>query len=119
MSTVMVIDDSAFMRKDIKKILENTSYEVVAEASNGKDIVFKYEEHKPDIITMDLDMPEVDGLTALEALIKAYPEANVVVVSAQGQMRKVVRAINFGAKSYLVKPIEPKKLIEVFSTILK
>ena len=111
MRKALVVDDSSFMRLSMKTILERNGYEVVGEAENGQIGVFRYKELKPDFVTMDVTMPEMDGLEALQEIKKTDPDAVVVMVTAMGQEAMVREAIMSGAKGFVVKPIVEEVLI--------
>jgi two-component system, chemotaxis family, chemotaxis protein CheY len=113
MARFLVVDDSVVMRKNIRNILEKAGHEVVAEAADGRDVLPAYVNNKPDLVTMDISMPITDGIDALKSLMKNFPDAKVVMVSALGQKAQVLEAIKLGAKSYIVKPIETDKFIEI------
>jgi two-component system chemotaxis response regulator CheY len=113
MARFLVVDDSVVMRKNIKNILEAAGHEVVAEAVDGRDVLPAYVNNKPDLVTMDISMPITDGIDALKSLVKNFPDAKVIMVSALGQKAQVLEAIKLGAKSYIVKPIETDKFIEI------
>ncbi len=111
MKRALVVDDSSFMRLSMKNILEKNGYEVVGEAENGKLAVFRYKELNPDFVTMDVTMPEMDGLEALQQIRKADPNAVVMMVTAMGQESMVREAIMSGARGFVVKPIVEEVLI--------
>jgi len=117
MKTVLIVDDSAFMRRLIKRIVINNGFDVVGEANNGKLGVEKYKELKPDFVTMDLVMDEMDGLEALKLIIAADPNANVIMVSSMGQDVIVRDAIVIGAKNFLLKPLDEKSVIEAIKKL--
>ncbi|WP_234118018.1 response regulator [Clostridium hydrogenum] len=118
MSKVLIIDDAAFIRVSLKTMLEKNNFEVVGEAENGEIGVMKYKQLKPDIVTMDVTMPGMDGIEALKA-IKAYdPNAKIVMVTAMGQEAMVKKAVIGGAKSFIVKPFNEKKLVETLNKVL-
>ncbi len=114
MKRVMIVDDAAFMRISIKNTLTKNQYEVVGECENGKVAVTKYMELKPDIVTMDITMPEMDGLEALKAIMKIDPGAKVVMVSAMGQEAMVRDAVMSGAKGFIVKPFKEDVILSAF-----
>lgn len=115
---VLIIDDAAFMRMMIRDILMRDGYEVIGEGVNGKDGFEKYTELKPDLVTLDITMPEIDGLTCLKN-IKAYDgNANVIMVSAMGQQAMVIEAIQNGAKDFLVKPFQKERVIEAVKKVI-
>ncbi|WP_163469010.1 response regulator [Fusobacterium sp. IOR10] len=111
MKTVMIVDDALFMRKTIKKMFERAGYEVVAEAENGKEALDKYMTKKPDVITMDIAMPVMDGLLSLKEILKIDETANVLMVSAIGQEELVGEALACGAKGFIVKPFTEELLM--------
>jgi len=111
MKTVMIVDDALFMRKTIKKMFERAGYEVVAEAENGKEAFDKYMTKKPDVITMDIAMPVMDGLLSLKEILKIDETANVLMVSAIGQEELVGEALACGAKGFIVKPFTEELLM--------
>lgn len=112
---VLVVDDATFMRVSIKNTLTKNGFEVVGEAENGKIGVAKYMELSPDIVTLDITMPEMDGLDALKAIVKIDPKAVVIMVSAMGQESMVREAVMAGAKGFIVKPFKEDVLISAFS----
>lgn len=106
MSKVMIVDDAAFMRITIKNMLKKSPHEVVGEAENGRVAVERYKALNPDVVTMDITMPEMDGLSALKEIMSVNPAANVIMVSAMGQEAMVREAIMSGAKGFIVKPFK-------------
>lgn len=117
MAKVLVVDDSAVMRKSIRGILESAGHEVVGEAVDGKDVLIQYINCKPDIVTMDISMGDVSGIEALEILLKSYPAAKVVMVSAIGHKQQVLDAVRLGAKSYVVKPIDRPRFLDIIAKV--
>ncbi len=117
---VLIIDDSMFVRKQIGQILSSEGFEIVDQAVDGVDGIEKYKEHSPgiDIVTLDITMPRMDGVTALEKIIEFDPEANVVMISALGKQDLVKKALIAGAKNYIVKPLDRKKVLERITAIL-
>jgi two-component system chemotaxis response regulator CheY len=111
MAKVLIVDDAAFMRISIKNMLTKNGYEVIGEAENGAIGVDMYKELKPDIVTMDITMPEMSGLEALKEITKLDPQAKVVMVSAMGQEAMVREAIVSGAKGFIVKPFKEDGII--------
>lgn len=117
MKRVLVVDDAAFMRVSIKNMLTKHGYEVAGEAENGVVAVQKYAELQPDIVTMDITMPEKDGLQALKEILAAHPGANVIMVSAMGQESMVREAIISGAKGFIVKPFKEDVIVNAISAL--
>ena len=117
---VLVVDDSMFVAKQLGQILTSEGYEVVATAVDGKEGVDKYKELCPnvDLVTMDITMPKMDGLTALEQIMAFDKNAKVVMVSALGKEELVKKSLMLGAKSYIIKPLDRKKVLERISKIL-
>ncbi len=109
---ILIVDDAAFMRMLLKDIVTKAGFEVVGEASNGKEAVEKYKELKPDVVTMDITMPEMNGIEAVKEIKKIDPNANIIMVSAMGQQAMVIEAIQAGAKDFIVKPFQPARVIE-------
>ncbi|MFA6730975.1 MAG: response regulator [Eubacteriales bacterium] len=116
MISVLVVDDAAFMRLAIKNVLEKSGFKVIADAKNGEEGVEKYLEYRPDIVTMDITMPDMTGIEALKKIREADPDAKVVMISAMGQERMVKEAILGGAKSFIVKPYKEEHIVQ---TLLK
>lgn len=115
MKRVLVVDDAAFMRLSLKTILERNGYEVIGEASNGNDAIEKFKILKPDIVTMDITMPDLDGIQALIEIIKFDPKANIIMLSAMGQEPRIREAIISGAKGFIVKPFKEENLLKALS----
>ena len=111
MATVLIVDDAAFMRISIKNMLTKNGYDVIGEAENGAVGVEMYKDLKPDIVTMDITMPEMSGLEALKEITKIDSQAKVVMVSAMGQEAMVREAIVSGAKGFIVKPFKEDGII--------
>ncbi|WP_041606016.1 response regulator [Halothermothrix orenii] len=109
--TVLIVDDAAFMRLNLKNILKD-DYEIVGEAKNGQEAVEMYQELNPDIVTMDITMPVMDGLEAIRAIKDIDPDANIIVCSAMGQQKMIIEAIEAGAKDFIVKPFKEERVIE-------
>lgn len=109
---VLITDDTAFMRMTLKNVIEKNGYEVVGEAGDGEDAVSKFRELSPDLVTMDITMPKMDGITAIKEIRKINPDARIIVCSAMGQKPMVIEALNAGAKDFLVKPFDAERVIE-------
>ncbi|MBM7623357.1 response regulator [Sporohalobacter salinus] len=116
--SILIVDDAQFMRTMLSKLVQEEGYEVVGEAVNGEDAVEKYKEFNPDLVTMDITMPEMDGIEAMEHIKEFDPEADIIVCSAMGQKPMVVDALEAGAKDFIVKPIKPEKVKEALNNIL-
>ncbi|HHU22279.1 MAG TPA: response regulator [Clostridiales bacterium] len=117
MAKIMIVDDAAFMRITIKNMLKKSSHEVVGEAETGKVAVERYKLLNPDIVTMDITMPEMDGITALKEIIKMDPSAKVIMVSAMGQEAMVREAVINGAKGFIVKPFKEEGIISAIDKL--
>lgn len=115
MKRVLVVDDAAFMRLTLKTMLERNGFDVIGEAVNGIDAIEKFKILKPEIITMDITMPDMDGIQALGEIIKIDPKANVVILSAMGQEPRIREAITLGAKGFIVKPFKEENLLKALS----
>lgn len=115
---VLIVDDAAFMRMMIKDILSKNGYQVVGEAENGIKAVEKYAELKPDLVIMDITMPEMDGIEAVRKIRAVDPGATIVMCSAMGQQAMVIEAIQAGAKDFIVKPFQPERVLEAVNKVL-
>ncbi len=111
MARIMLCDDSVFMRMILKKILIGAGHEIVGEAGNGVDAVRKYREYKPDLVTMDITMPEMDGVEAVKLICKEFPQARIIMVTAIGQQAIVNDAIQAGAGDFIVKPFQEDRVL--------
>ncbi|MCI5613005.1 MAG: response regulator [Agathobacter sp.] len=118
MATVLVVDDAAFMRMMLKDILTKGGYDVVGEAADGNEAVAKYNELKPDLVTLDITMPNKDGLQALKEIRANDPNATCIMCSAMGQQAMVIDAIQAGAKDFVVKPFQPDRVLESIHKVL-
>ena len=108
---VLIIDDLAFMRAAIRTVLEEAGMEIAGEAENGKEGIILYMQTKPDIVLLDIVMPVMDGITTLQRLIRDDPSARIVMCSALGEQELIVRAIQLGARDFVVKPFQPKRIV--------
>ncbi|WP_458413890.1 response regulator [Schinkia sp. CFF1] len=115
---ILIVDDAAFMRMMIKDILTKNGFEVVGEASDGAQAIEKYNEVRPDLVTMDITMPEMDGITALKGIKKIDPNAKIIMCSAMGQQAMVIDAIQAGAKDFIVKPFQADRVLEAIRKTL-
>lgn len=118
MSKILVCDDSAFMRMMLKKSLTDKGHEVVAEAGDGKQAVQLYRQHKPDLVTMDITMPVMDGIQAVKHIHDEDPLARIVMVTAIGQRSVITDAIKAGASSFIIKPFDPEQVEETINKVL-
>lgn len=118
MARILLVDDAAFMRKVIKDTLSKAGYTDLHEAVDGADAVEKYNSLKPDLVLMDITMPNMDGLEALKAIRAADANANVVMCSAMGQETMVIDAIRSGAKDFIVKPFKPERVLKTVTSIV-
>ena len=116
---ILIVDDAAFMRMMIKDILTKNDYEVVGEAENGLKAVEKYKELGPDLVLMDITMPELDGIQAVKQIKEFDPDAKVVMCSAMGQQAMVIESIQAGAKDFIVKPFQAERVIEAIQKVLQ
>ncbi len=117
MKKVLIVDDAAFMRVSIKNMLTKNGYEVIGEAENGKVALQKYQELGPDIVTMDITMPEMDGLTSLKKILEMDPGARIVMISAMGQESMVREAVLSGAKGFIVKPFKEDVIVAALNNL--
>ncbi|MBP2645973.1 MAG: histidine kinase [Firmicutes bacterium] len=118
MTKVLIVDDMAFIRFALKKLLETNGYEVVGEAKDGVEAVEKYAMLGPDIVTMDITMPNMTGIEALKAILAQNPKAKIIMVSAMGQESFVKEAIINGAKQFVLKPFNDEKVIETINKVV-
>ncbi len=117
-STVLIVDDAVFMRTMIADILKQVDFEVVGEAANGVEAVEKYKELRPDLVTMDIVMPDMGGIDAVREIMKQDPNARILMCSAMGQQGLVVEAIQAGARDFVVKPFQPSRVLEAVQRLL-
>lgn len=118
LARVLIVDDSAIMRRSLSTILISKGHEIVGEAKNGMQAFNEYEASRPDLITMDITMPIMDGITAVEKIIARFPEAKIIMISALGQKNLVFTAIKQGAKHYIIKPFTTEKVSQVVDIVL-
>ncbi|WML52185.1 response regulator [Neobacillus sp. PS3-12] len=119
MARILIVDDAKFMRLTLNNILKKAEHEVVAEADNGLKAVNLYRELQPDLVTMDITMPEMDGIEAVKKIKSEFPDAKIIMCSAMGQQKMVVEAIEAGAKDFLVKPFDEHRVIDAINRVLK
>ncbi|WP_427338656.1 response regulator [Caloranaerobacter sp. DY30410] len=115
---ILIVDDAAFMRMMIKDILNKNGYEVIGEADNGAKAIEKYKELKPDLVIMDITMPEVDGIQAVKEIKKFDENAKIIMCSAMGQQAMVIESIQAGARDFIVKPFQADRVIEAVKKVL-
>ena len=118
MAKILIVDDAAFMRMMIKDILTKNGYEVVGEAANGIQAVELYKANQPDLVTMDITMPEMDGIEAVKQIKAINPAAKVIMCSAMGQQSMVMDAIKAGASDFIVKPFQADRVLEAVKKIV-
>lgn len=117
MSRVLIVDDAKFMRITLSNLLSNNGFTVVGMAENGQDALEQYKKLDPDIVTLDITMPVMDGLEALKKMMEYDPDAKVVMCSAMGQQKLVVEAIELGAKDFIVKPFDEQRVIDTLKNL--
>ena len=115
---ILICDDAAFMRMMIKDILTKNGYNIAGEAENGAKAVEKYNELKPDLVLMDITMPEMDGIQALKKIKETDPNASVIMCSAMGQQAMVIESIQSGAKDFIVKPFQAERVLEAVQKVV-
>ena len=118
MARVLVVDDAAFMRKMVTDALTGGGHEIVGEAGNGAEAVTRFQELRPDVMTLDITMPEKDGIAALKEIVALDPGAKVVMCSALGQESKVLESIKLGAKDFVVKPFQADRVLSAIDKAL-
>ncbi|MFD0671215.1 response regulator [Cohnella sp. GCM10027633] len=118
MAKIMIVDDAAFLRAMLKDILVQAGHEVVTEAGNGKEAIERYMAFKPDVVTMDITMPIMEGVEAVKEIRRIDPKANIVMCSAVGQKHLIIEAIQNGAKDFIIKPFHSTRVLEAVSKAL-
>ena len=118
MATVLMVDDSRTSRRILRSVLERGGFDVVDEAANGEEGYLKYKQLQPDIVTMDITMPVMDGIESLTLIKKANPDAKVVMITAAGQMEKMVEALKRGADEFITKPFDEAEVLNAIKHIL-
>ena len=119
MASILIVDDAAFMRLTLKQMIEAHGHSTAGEAANGKEAVRKFVEVKPDVVLLDITMPEMDGIETLKRIKEIDPKAKIVICSAMGQQTMLAQAIQYGAKDFVVKPFEEKRLIAALENVLR
>jgi len=115
---ILIVDDAAFMRMMIKDILTKNGYEIVGEAENGARAIDKYKELNPDLVIMDITMPEVDGIAAVREIKKINSDSKIIMCSAMGQQAMVIESIQAGARDFIVKPFQAERVVEAVKKVL-
>jgi len=115
---ILVVDDAAFMRMMIKDVLSKNGYEILGEAENGQKAIEKFKELNPDLVIMDITMPEVDGIQAVKEIKKIDPNAKIIMCSAMGQQAMVIESIQAGARDFIVKPFQADRVVEAVKKVI-
>ena len=118
MARILIVDDSTVMRKNLYVIFTENGHEVVGEAMDGKQAIALYSELKPDLVTMDITMPKISGVEAVDFIVKKDQNAKIIMISALNQKQMVFEALKNGAKHYIIKPIDPIKLLGIVNEVL-
>jgi two-component system chemotaxis response regulator CheY len=116
---ILIVDDAPFMRRTLAKLFDDAGYQVVGEASNGLEAINQFNNLKPDIVTMDITMPEMDGITAVKNIVAANPGARIIMCSAVGQQDMIVDAVKAGAKDFIVKPFQKDRVLSAVEGAFK
>lgn len=118
MARILIVDDAKFMRMTLSNILSKAKHEVVGEGENGRDAIELYRKLNPDLVTLDITMPEMSGLEAIKEIKKEFPQAKVIMCSAMGQQKMVVESIEAGAKDFIVKPFDEGRVLDAINRVL-
>lgn len=118
MARILIVDDAKFMRMTLSNILSKANHEVVGEGENGRDAIELYRKLNPDLVTLDITMPEMSGLEAIKEIKKEFPQAKVIMCSAMGQQKMVVESIEAGAKDFIVKPFDEGRVLDAINRVL-
>lgn len=118
MAKILIVDDAKFMRITLSNILSKANHEIVGEAENGREAVELFREKMPDLVTMDITMPEVTGIEAVKEIRKEFPDAKIIMCSAMGQQKMVVEAIEAGAKDFIIKPFDEHRVLDAVNRVL-
>lgn len=119
MAKILIVDDSRTSRKILRKMLEKAEHEIIGEAVNGEEGYLSYQELKPDVVTMDITMPKMDGIEALQLIRKYDKNAVVIMITAAGQKEKMMQAIKYGASDFIAKPYEPFDVLRIIDKFVK
>jgi two-component system, chemotaxis family, chemotaxis protein CheY len=117
-ATILIVDDAKFMRMTLGNMLKDSEHQIIGEAETGIQAIERYRELQPDIVTMDITMPEMTGIEAVRRIVKDYPEAKIIMCTAMGQQKLVVEAIEAGAKDFIVKPFDESRVVEAINRVL-
>ncbi|MDA3901816.1 MAG: response regulator [Desulfuromusa sp.] len=115
---VLIVDDALFMRTMLRDIFASAGWQIIAEAENGEQAIAEYKAHQPDLVTMDIVMPQMGGIPALKKILADYPAARIVVCSALGQKNLILEAVTAGAKDFIVKPFHKAQVVEVVERVV-
>ncbi|MGE5453827.1 MAG: response regulator [Methylocystaceae bacterium] len=119
MANILVVDDSTVMRRSLSLILTKAGHTVVGQATNGEQAFLLYSRIKPDLVTMDITMPTMDGIDAMKSILKNFPDAKIVVISSLDQKKTILEAVELGAKHYIVKPFKDAKVLTIINEVLQ
>ncbi len=119
MANILIVDDSTMARRNLAIILKQAGHSIIAEAANGIQAFAEYEKHNPDLVTMDITMPVMNGIDSTKKILKSYPNAVIIIVSALNQRSSIFEAIQSGAKHYILKPFTYDKVVEIINEVLK
>ncbi|WP_121609154.1 response regulator [Mesobacillus foraminis] len=119
MARILIVDDAKFMRVTLRNILKQANHEIVGEAENGREAVALYQRLQPDLVTMDITMPEMNGLDAVREIKRNHPQAKIIMCSAMGQQKTIIEAIEAGARDYLVKPFDVSSVVDSVKSVLR
>ena len=119
MANILIADDSVVIRKTLRRLLTKGGHDVISEASNGGEAFNEYKLHQPDIVTLDITMPLVDGIAALKQIIENFPDARIIMISAIEQKKLVFEALENGAKHYIIKPFDEKVVLEIIKLVME
>ncbi|MFS0637290.1 response regulator [Mesobacillus foraminis] len=119
MARILIVDDAKFMRVTLRNILKQANHEIVGEAENGREAVVLYQRLQPDLVTMDITMPEMNGLDAVREIKRNHPQAKIIMCSAMGQQKTIIEAIEAGARDYLVKPFDVSSVVDSVKSVLR
>jgi two-component system chemotaxis response regulator CheY len=118
MAKILIVDDAKFMRMTLSNILKKANHEIIGEGENGKEAIELYKALQPDVVTLDITMPIMNGLEAVKAIKKEYPQAKIIICSAMGQQKMVVEAIEAGALDFIIKPFDETRVVEAVNRVL-